>query len=187
MIALVPGGSFPGGLHLPELRQDDAEGLRARHQRHHQPRRRHVRELLVSRPTPTANFALSRAEPAGEEPLQRRASTSTQAGSSATSNVSYSDSAFWQDVLDDRYHGTTEAYTLRERRLRREVGERTAHDVGQGDEPGEPGRSSSTSSATSSSAGRSIGEFARQFLAITASGRLGEPPYWRTSRHVRGS
>jgi iron complex outermembrane receptor protein len=27
-------------------------------------------------------------------------------------NVSYSDSAFWQDVLDDRYHGTTKAYTL---------------------------------------------------------------------------
>jgi iron complex outermembrane receptor protein len=27
-------------------------------------------------------------------------------------SVSYTDSAFWQDVLDDRYHGTTEAYTL---------------------------------------------------------------------------
>jgi hypothetical protein len=27
-------------------------------------------------------------------------------------SISYSDSAFWQDVLDDRYHGTTEAYTL---------------------------------------------------------------------------
>jgi iron complex outermembrane receptor protein len=27
-------------------------------------------------------------------------------------NVTYSDSAFWQDVLDDRYHGTTKAYTL---------------------------------------------------------------------------
>jgi iron complex outermembrane receptor protein len=27
-------------------------------------------------------------------------------------SVSYSDSAFWQDVLDDRYHGTTEPYTL---------------------------------------------------------------------------
>jgi hypothetical protein len=27
-------------------------------------------------------------------------------------SVSYSDSAFWQDVLDDRYHGTTDAYTL---------------------------------------------------------------------------
>jgi outer membrane receptor protein involved in Fe transport len=27
-------------------------------------------------------------------------------------SVSYSDRAFWQDVLDDRYHGTTEPYTL---------------------------------------------------------------------------
>ena len=27
-------------------------------------------------------------------------------------SVSYSDDAFWQDVLDDRFHGTTEAYTL---------------------------------------------------------------------------
>jgi outer membrane receptor protein involved in Fe transport len=27
-------------------------------------------------------------------------------------NITYSDSAFWQDVLDDRYHGTTKAYTL---------------------------------------------------------------------------
>jgi outer membrane receptor protein involved in Fe transport len=27
-------------------------------------------------------------------------------------NVTYSDSAFWQDVLDERYHGTTKAYTL---------------------------------------------------------------------------
>ncbi|MEO8522074.1 MAG: TonB-dependent receptor [Acidobacteriota bacterium] len=30
----------------------------------------------------------------------------------ANVSVSYSDSAFWQDVLDDRYHGTTAAYTL---------------------------------------------------------------------------
>jgi iron complex outermembrane receptor protein len=27
-------------------------------------------------------------------------------------SISYSDSAFWQDVLDDRYHGTTKSYTL---------------------------------------------------------------------------
>ena len=30
----------------------------------------------------------------------------------ANFSVSYSDSAFWQDVLDARYAGTTEAYTL---------------------------------------------------------------------------
>ena len=27
-------------------------------------------------------------------------------------SISYTDDAFWQDVLDDRYHGTTESYTL---------------------------------------------------------------------------
>lgn len=27
-------------------------------------------------------------------------------------SVSFSDDAYWQDVLDDRYHGTTESYTL---------------------------------------------------------------------------
>ena len=26
--------------------------------------------------------------------------------------MSYTDDAFWQDVLDDPYHGTTKAYTL---------------------------------------------------------------------------
>ncbi len=30
----------------------------------------------------------------------------------ANVSISYSGSAFWQDVLDDRYHGTTDAYTL---------------------------------------------------------------------------
>ena len=30
----------------------------------------------------------------------------------ASFTVSYTDDAFWQDVLDDRFHGTTEAYTL---------------------------------------------------------------------------
>ena len=30
----------------------------------------------------------------------------------ANLSVNYSDEAFWQDVLDDRYHGTTDAYTI---------------------------------------------------------------------------
>ena len=34
---LVPGAQLPGGLHLPELRQDDAEGLRARREHDDQP------------------------------------------------------------------------------------------------------------------------------------------------------
>jgi hypothetical protein len=30
----------------------------------------------------------------------------------ANISISYTDDAFWQDVLDDRFHGTTESYTL---------------------------------------------------------------------------
>jgi outer membrane receptor protein involved in Fe transport len=30
----------------------------------------------------------------------------------ANLSISYSDGAFWQDVLDDRFHGTTDSYTL---------------------------------------------------------------------------
>ena len=61
--------------------------------------------------TPSANFALSE--------LNLPAKNRFNVGFNVTRgrflgdlNVSYSDSAFWQDVLDDRYHGTTEAYTL---------------------------------------------------------------------------
>jgi outer membrane receptor protein involved in Fe transport len=61
--------------------------------------------------TPDANFALSE--------LNLPAKNRFNAGFNFSNgrflgdlNVTYSDSAFWQDVLDDRYHGTTEAYTL---------------------------------------------------------------------------
>jgi hypothetical protein len=60
---------------------------------------------------PTANFALSE--------LNLPANNRFNVGFNFNKdrfigdlNVSYSDSAFWQDVLDDRYHGTTDAYTL---------------------------------------------------------------------------
>ena len=60
---------------------------------------------------PTANFALSE--------LNLPAKNRFNVGFNVTRgrflgdlNVSYSDSAFWQDVLDDRYHGTTDAYTM---------------------------------------------------------------------------
>ena len=33
-------------------------------------------------------------------------------------DVTYTDSAFWQDVLDDRYHGTTDAVHAGQRRRR---------------------------------------------------------------------
>jgi iron complex outermembrane receptor protein len=61
--------------------------------------------------TPTANFALSELN----LPAKNRFNVGfnfTRGRFLGDLNVSYSDSAFWQDVLDDRYHGTTDSYTL---------------------------------------------------------------------------
>jgi outer membrane receptor protein involved in Fe transport len=61
--------------------------------------------------TPTANFALSE--------LNLPAKNRFNVGMNFTNgrylgdfNVTYSDSAFWQDVLSDQYHGTTKSYTM---------------------------------------------------------------------------
>jgi outer membrane receptor protein involved in Fe transport len=61
--------------------------------------------------TPTANFALSELNlpPKNHFNVGFNFNKSRYLGDL---NVTYSDSAFWQDVLDDRYHGTTKAYTL---------------------------------------------------------------------------
>ena len=61
--------------------------------------------------TPSANFALSELN----LPAKNRFNVGFNFNRGrflGDINVSYSDSAFWQDVLDDRYHGTTDAYTL---------------------------------------------------------------------------
>ena len=131
-----PRPEFSRRVHLPELRQDDAEGVRARRQHDAQPQRRHVRELFVPG-KPTANFALTELN----LPAKNRFNIGFNFNRGrflGDINVSYSDSAFWQDVLDDRYHGTTESYTLAQRRVWREVAERQAHDVDQGHQPREP-------------------------------------------------
>ena len=52
------------------------------------------------------------AEPAAGQPLQRRRQLRRVAVSSARLQVSYQGEAFWQDVLDSRYRGYTDAYTL---------------------------------------------------------------------------
>lgn len=60
---------------------------------------------------PTANFALSELN----LPAKNRFNVGfnfTRSRYLGDLNVTYSDSAFWQDVLDDRYHGTTDSYTL---------------------------------------------------------------------------
>ena len=60
---------------------------------------------------PTANFALSELN----LPAKNKFNVGVNFNRNrflGDVNVTYSDSAFWQDVLDDRYHGTTEGYTL---------------------------------------------------------------------------
>jgi hypothetical protein len=61
--------------------------------------------------TPTANFDLSELNLPAKNRFNIGANFAT-GRFLGDLNVTYSDSAFWQDVLDDRYHGTTKAYTL---------------------------------------------------------------------------
>ena len=61
--------------------------------------------------TPKVNFALSEVN----LPAKNRFNAGVNFNRSrylGDLNVTYSDSAFWQDVLDERYHGTTAAYTM---------------------------------------------------------------------------
>jgi hypothetical protein len=60
---------------------------------------------------PTVNFDLSEVN----LPAKNRVNAGfnvTQGRFLGNLTVSYSDSAFWQDVLNDPYHGTTKAYTM---------------------------------------------------------------------------
>ena len=75
--------------------------------------RRHVNAYVnySFQPTPGVNFDLSE--------INIPAKNRFNAGFNFTKDrylgdmsVSYTGSAFWQDVLDDPYHGTTKAYTM---------------------------------------------------------------------------
>lgn len=110
VINLVPGRSFPGAFTYQNFGRTTQKGIEL------------GVNAAVSRDVgmfvnysyqaePTANFALSE--------LNLPAKSRFNIGANFNRgrflgdlNVTYSDSAFWQDVLDDRYHGTTEAYTL---------------------------------------------------------------------------
>ena len=69
-----------------------------------------------------ANYSWQEPEPDGfdiselnlppNESLQRRRELQLPADPRQPVGDSYTGDAFWQDVLDARYHGTTEAYTL---------------------------------------------------------------------------
>jgi outer membrane receptor protein involved in Fe transport len=110
VIALVPGGSFPAHFTYSNFGHQTQKGF----------------ELGVNstlnkylglfanysyQATPKADFALTELN----LPAKNRFNVGFNFNRSrylGDLNVSYSDSAFWQDVLDDRYHGTTKAYTL---------------------------------------------------------------------------
>ena len=66
-------------------------------------------------------------------------------------SVSYTDEAYWQDVLDAALCGHDRRLHAGQRRLRRALGRRARRHEHQGHEPGQPGSACSTSSATSSS------------------------------------
>jgi outer membrane receptor protein involved in Fe transport len=109
VIGLVPGGSFPANFTYLNFGKQTQKGF----------------ELGVNstlnryfgmfanysyQAKPEANFALSELNlpPTNRFNVGFNFSRSRYIGDL---NVTYSDSAFWQDVLDDRYHGTTKAYT----------------------------------------------------------------------------
>ena len=110
VINLVPGRSFPGAytyLNFGRTTQKGFElGLNTSLNRNV--------GMFVNysfQATPTANFALSELN----LPAENRFNIGFNFNHGrflGDLNVTYSDSAFWQDVLDDRYHGTTDAYTM---------------------------------------------------------------------------
>ena len=101
-----------GPLHLPELRQEHAARLRARRERAGESRHRRLRQLLLAGHAGSEGLRSERAEHPGARIASTPASTSRTRRFLGDLSVNYSGSAFWQDVLDDPYHGTTEAYTL---------------------------------------------------------------------------
>ncbi len=106
------GRELSRAVHLPELRQGDAARRRAR--------RRQCRSTATSMSTPITPGRGSRSPTASTSAssTSRPRTGSTPASASATSaswptsRSATPASAFWQDVLDARYHGTTKAYTL---------------------------------------------------------------------------
>jgi outer membrane cobalamin receptor len=110
VINLVPGGSFPANftyLNFGEQTQKGFElGVNTTVNRNV--------GLFVNysfQAEPEANFALSELNLPAKNRFNIGANFAT-GRFLGDLNVTYSDSAFWQDVLDDRYHGTTQAYTL---------------------------------------------------------------------------
>ena len=132
---------LPGAVHLPELRRDHAEGhsssgIDTPLVRHVEP----VRELLVSGDTGAGGFRHLGAEPAGEEPLQRRRQFRLQPAARQPLGQ-----LLRRRLLAGRARRSVSwhdrAVHAGQRRLRREVGRQGPPDHhDQGHQPGQPGR-----------------------------------------------
>ena len=111
VIALVPGGSFPALFTYLNFGRVTQKGLELG-----------VDSAIHRRVNAFANYSFQgKPAPDGFDiselnlPPKHRFNVGVSYNSSrvlGNLSVSYTDDAFWQDVLDDRYHGTTEAYTL---------------------------------------------------------------------------
>ena len=111
IIALVPGGSFPARFTYMNFGRVTQKGLELG-----------IESALNTNVDFFANYSFqAEPEPDGFDiselnlPPENRFNVGVRFNNRralANLSVSYTDSAFWQDVLDDRYHGTTDAYTL---------------------------------------------------------------------------
>ena len=111
VIGLVPGGSFPALFTYKNLGKTTQKGIELG-----------VDSALNQHVNLYANYSWQgEPEPEGfalsemNIPAENRFNTGVNFNYSrflGNFSVSYSDAAFWQDVLDARYAGTTEAYTL---------------------------------------------------------------------------
>ena len=105
-----------------------------------QPQRRRVRELLVSgraRPRRLRRCRELNLPPKNRFNVGVNFNYDRFLGNSRSATPT---SAFWQDVLDDRYHGTTDAYTLVNGGFGVKWADDKRHDVAsKAIEPGEPG------------------------------------------------
>ncbi|MGH9371849.1 MAG: hypothetical protein ACRD15_10000, partial [Vicinamibacterales bacterium] len=111
VIALIPGASFPARFTYLNFGRVTQRGLELG-----------VDTALNDSVTVFANYSWQgEPDPDGFDlselnlPAENRFNTGVSFNSRrflGNLSISYSGDAFWQDVLDARYHGTTEAYTL---------------------------------------------------------------------------
>ena len=103
-------GGLPSEFSYRNLGTVRRQGHRARRRRGGEPRAQRLCQLLVSVRAGSRLRAVARStcrRPTASTP----ASTTARAAFSATLTVTYQDEAFWQDVLDARFHGPTESFT----------------------------------------------------------------------------